>query len=88
MKGHYIYGASLTCRLNNKGRDKDYSSEKIDRISERKSVKETKEVEEFDNERSSERTVELDLGRIEVEGTTGEGIEEEDVGYGEGQDLT
>ena len=85
MKGHYIYGASLTCRLNNKGRNKDYSSEKIDRISERKSVKETKEGEESDNERPSERTGESDLGRIEVVGTTGE---EEDVGYGEGQDLT
>ena len=85
MKGHYIYGASLTCRLNNKGRNKDYSSEKIDRISERKSVKETREGEESDNERPSERTGESDLGRIEVVGTTGEG---EDVGYGEGQDLT
>jgi hypothetical protein len=89
MKSHYIYGeTSLICELNHKGRGKDYSSEKIDRISERKSVKETKEVEESDNERSSERTVELDLGRIEVEETTGEGVEEEDVGYGEGQDFT
>ena len=55
MNGHYIYGASLTCKLNNKGRNKDYSSEKIDRISERKSVKETREVEESDNERQSKK---------------------------------